>query len=57
MKHKGWVNVLKVWNKDDTFMQTEIFKTKESAIRDGGNAITNSLSIVATVKIEWEDKK
>ena len=55
MKHKGWVNILKVWNKDDIFMQTEIFKTKESAIKDGGNAITNSLSIVATVKIEWED--
>lgn len=57
MKHNGWVNILKVWNKNDIFMQTEIFKTKESAIKDGGNAITNSLSIVATVKIEWEDNQ
>ena len=57
MKHKGWVNILRMWNDDTPFMQNEIFKTKKSAIRDGGHSITDSLSIVATVKIEWEDKK
>ena len=57
MKHKGWVNILKLWNKDGVFMQSEVFSTKKAAIKDGGNAITDSLSIVATVKIEWEAKK
>lgn len=57
MKRKGWVNILKLWNEDTRFMQSEIFPTKKAAIRDGGNAITDSLEIVATVKIEWEDKK
>ena len=57
MKHKGWVNILKLWNKDGVFMQSEVFSTKKAAIKDGGNSITDSLSIVATVKIEWEDKK
>lgn len=56
MRHKGWVNILKPWNKDEMFMQSEIFPTKKSAIKDGGNAITDSLKIVETVKIEWEDK-
>lgn len=38
-------------------MQSEVFNTKKAAIKDGGNAITDSLSIVATVKIEWEEKQ
>lgn len=57
MKHKGWVNILKAWNNEQNFIQSEIFSTKKSAIKDGANAITDSLSIVATVKIEWEDNK
>lgn len=57
MKHKGWVNILKVWDKEEYFMQQKIFPTKKSAIKDGGDNITDTLSIVATVKIEWEEDK
>ena len=55
-KYKGWVNVLKQWNSDELFMQAEIYPTKKLAIKDGWNSITDSLEIVATIKIEWEDK-
>jgi len=46
---------LKAWNKDEPFMQNRIFKTKKEAIVDGNDAITDSLEIVATVKIEWDE--
>ena len=57
MKHKGYVNILKEWNKDELFVQQILFTTKKQARKEGGNAITDSLEIVATCKVEWEDKK
>ena len=55
MKHKGWVNILKLWNKEELFVQSILFDTKREAKVEGFNAITDSLEIVATCKVEWED--
>lgn len=55
MKHKGYVNILKMWNKNELFVQQELWKTKNDAVKLGNEAITDSLKIVATCKVEWED--
>ena len=55
MKHKYYVNILKLWNKDNLFVQEELWKTKKDAKKLGNDAITDSLKIVATCRVEWED--